>query len=402
MNLLIYTHPFAPKTGGVETYVMLLATELARGKSAGLPGAVDVTVVTATPAGNPDGSSLPFRVVRQPGLLAYLRLLLEADVIHSAGPAIIPMLFGLVFRKPVVVEHSGYQAICPNGLLFQEPEKSACPGYFLQRRYPKCLRCNAETLGWSKSSTKLILMFLRRALAKRVDRNIAPSHHVARRIALPRTATIYHGISSLHAVPPAVVHGRDSETCFTYVGRLTKEKGVHLLFPAARELADAGYRFALKIVGDGPERGRLEAQAKTLGLQARTKFAGFLKGEALRRTLDDVRVVVIPSLWEEAAPLSAIEQMMCGRLVVAADTGGLGEFVDGAGLKFTPGNVSALAACLRRILDDPGLIGVLGEKARHKALNLFQGERMVAEHLRVYDECSGTLRREPMSTPVGC
>ena len=50
MNLLIYTHPFAPKTGGVETYVMLLATELARGKSAGLPGAVDVTVVTATPA----------------------------------------------------------------------------------------------------------------------------------------------------------------------------------------------------------------------------------------------------------------------------------------------------------------------------------------------------------------
>jgi glycosyltransferase involved in cell wall biosynthesis len=198
MKLLIYTHPFAPKVGGVEAYVMSLAAELARGNSAA-PDNVEVTVVTQTPADGFDDASLPFRVVRRPGMRKCLRLLREADVIHSAGPAFIPMVAGLMFRKALVVEHSGYQASCPNGLLLQEPGQTVCPGYFLAGRYHKCLRCNARIAGWKGSISKLLLLFLRRALSKCVDRNIAPSEHVARRIALPRTVTVYHGISQLSA-----------------------------------------------------------------------------------------------------------------------------------------------------------------------------------------------------------
>jgi glycogen(starch) synthase len=104
------------------------------------------------------------------------------------------------------------------------------------------------------------------------------------------------------------------------------------------------------------------------------------------RTID---AVVMPSVWEETAGLSAIEQMMRGRLVVAADIGGLGEVVGEGGLKFPPGDIEGLASCLRRVLDEPDLAKALGKKARQRALQLFLEERMVAEHLSVYRQLLG-------------
>ena len=54
-----------------------------------------------------------------------------------------------------------------------------------------------------------------------------------------------------------------------------------------------------------------------------TTITGFLRGHAFVNALQDVNVVVMPSMWEETAGLAAIEQMMRGRLVIAADIGGL-------------------------------------------------------------------------------
>src|SRR5438105_11408874 len=102
-RVLIYTHAFAPKIGGVETYVMLLAQGLAR-RLRQAEADVLVTVATPTQAGESNDKALPFRVVRQPGLALLLRLLWRADVIHLAGPAFVPMLVGILLRKPVVVE----------------------------------------------------------------------------------------------------------------------------------------------------------------------------------------------------------------------------------------------------------------------------------------------------------
>ncbi|HEV2382719.1 MAG TPA: glycosyltransferase [Terriglobia bacterium] len=124
MKLLIYTHAFAPKIGGVETVVMTLATGLAKQDHA---GRVQVTLATATPRSDFDDNALPFRVVRQPSLPQLFRLIRAADVVHLAGPCFVPMLAGLLFRKPVVVEHHGFQTICPNGQLLHEPLKHPAP-----------------------------------------------------------------------------------------------------------------------------------------------------------------------------------------------------------------------------------------------------------------------------------
>jgi glycosyltransferase involved in cell wall biosynthesis len=96
MNVLIYTHAFAPSIGGAETYVRLLAEGLARRTSVDHGSRVDVILATATPSRDFDDSLLPFRVVRQPSWLAVCRLAREADVIHVAGPCFLPMLCGLL------------------------------------------------------------------------------------------------------------------------------------------------------------------------------------------------------------------------------------------------------------------------------------------------------------------
>lgn len=379
MKVLIYAHAFAPKIGGAETYVMLLATGLAaRG--------VSVTVVTPTPRDGFDDASLPFRVIRQPNLRSLWRLIGEVDIVQLAGPTFVPLLMGLLRRKPIVIEHHGYQAICPNGLLFYEPTKSVCPGHFMARQYHKCLQCNAVAVGWLRSWVMLLLTFPRRWMCKRAAANVPVTHHVLKRLQLPRSQVIYYGV-------PDPLDGelaereRSAIRCpltFAYVGRLVSEKGLPLLLKAAWRLKCEGYQFHLRFIGDGPERSSLEVLTEKMGLADIVEFTGSLRGEALSQTMDTVDAVVMPSVWEETAGLAAIEQMMRGRLVIASDIGGLGEVVGDAGLKFPPGDVNELASCLRRVLQRPEIVGEFGRKARQRALQLFRQERMVDEHLSIY------------------
>jgi glycosyltransferase involved in cell wall biosynthesis len=361
-------------------------------------------------------------------------LVRKADVIHVAGPCLLPMLLGLALRKLVVVEHHGYQAVCPNGLLLYEPTKKVCPGHFMVRQYHKCLQCNAATMGWAKSALELLLAFPRRWACKRAALNVAISRHVDGRVRLPRSAVIYYGIHdpldgktsvaggtpmaprcSEHALAVSA-QGRDSDrsrqaalagpswsqpstettVTFAYVGRLVSEKGLPLLVEAARRLDAEGYSFRLMFVGDGPERSRLEEQVDALGLHLRVRFTGYLQGEALASALDGVSAVVMPSIWEETAGLSAIEHMMRGRVVIASDIGGLGEVVDGAGLKFTAGDAVGLTSCLQCVLEDPQRVELLGMKARERALRLFSLPRMIREHLALYRELQGESGGSPV------
>lgn len=384
MKLLLYAHDWAPTIGGVQIITM----ELARGLSVwaethGGP-AVEVTVATPTPADGMNDAALPFRVVRRPGLGELVRLIKEADVIHLAGPCLLPMLVGWLLRKPIVVEHHGYQAACPNGLLFYEPLKTLCPGHFMARRYGKCLRCNAGNVGWLKSLAMLLWMFPRRWLTQKVNCNIVISNHVSGRLGLPRTRTIYYGISDLGLARQSQAFSRSAPVCLAYVGRLVAEKGLSLLIDAAKRLDDEGYQFKLRFIGDGPERERLERAGTALGLGHRVVFTGYLEGDALAKTLQDVSVVVMPSIWEETAGLAAIEQMMRGRVVIASDLGGLREVVDGAGLTFAPGEVDGLVACLRQVMSAPDLTAKLGKAARERAQQLFRTERMLSDHVATY------------------
>ena len=384
MKILIYTHAFAPKIGGTETYVMLLAQGLAVCQQAAGTD-LQVTVATPTQRARMNDDSLPFHVAREPSFLGLAKLVRKADVVHVAGPCFLPMLLGLLLRKRVTAEHHGYPPVCPNGLLVYEPENKVCPGHFMAGRYRLCLRCNAARGGWLESALKLLLTFPRRWLTKRVHANICITNHVKQRLRLPRASVIYYGITDCVSLrgPELRLSGGPPQ-CFAYVGRLVSLKGLPLLVEAAQRLKDQGYVFCLKFIGDGPERSSLEKLVDDRGLRNRTTFAGNAKEEALEDLVRDATAVVMPSIWEETAGLAAIEQMMRGKLVIASDIGGLGEVVGDAGLRFPAGDAAGLAECMRCVLNNPDIVGRLGSLARRRALALFGRERMVGDYVRLY------------------
>jgi glycosyltransferase involved in cell wall biosynthesis len=171
---------------------------------------------------------------------------------------------------------------------------------------------------------------------------------------------------------------------FAFVGRLVREKGIDVLLEAARMLGEKGKSFELFLIGDGPERSKLQEIITRDRLEALVHFTGFLTGPALTQALQKVPVVVMPSVCEETAGLAAIEQMMRGKLVIVSDIGGLAETVGDGGLKFRPGDAQGLAQVMCSVLEQPALIDILGGKARDRALRLFKRQRMVEEHAKIY------------------
>jgi glycosyltransferase involved in cell wall biosynthesis len=390
VKILIYGEYFLPVVGGVQTSMNLLAKGLVdlnlSQEKRDSSEHVEVTVVTKSAAGAMNDSVLPYHVVRQPGFWRLIKLIRGADVVHVAGPCLLPMTVAWLIGKPFFVEHHGYQASCPNGLLFREPSRTLCPGYFERREYAKCVRCTSQTLGFAGGVRLTLLTFPRRWLCKRVTANIMITNHVGTRLKLPRSQTVYYGIEETARATSERMPPREDFLHFAYVGRLVAEKGLPVLLQAAKKLRDQGVVFNLSFIGDGPERSNLNELADASGLSNVVKFTGDLRGRELEQAVVGIDVVVMPSVWEETAGLSAIEQMMRGRVVIAADIGGLGEVVGDAGLKFTPGDVRALASCIRELIDDPALARSLGSAARARAVTFFRQERMIQDHVSLYRE----------------
>jgi len=384
LKLLIYAHSWAPAVGGVEATTSTLAEGLAKWSDSGARPSIQVTVVTLTAAAGMDDSLVPFSVVRRPSVWRLVQLIRSTDILHLAGPALLPLALGRLLKKRTVLEHHNYQSMCPNGLLIHKTDLTICPGHFLAGRFKECIRCNSETLGRRRSMLKLLLAFPRRWLAKRATANVAPTCHVKARVALPRTRVIHHGVAHADLSTELLTNPPGGPVCFAFIGRLVKEKGVSDLLRSAHALAAEGYEFRLKIVGDGPERAALEILVEDLDLKKHTEFTGAVSAASVSRVLTEATAVVIPSTWEEVAGLVALEQMMQGRLVIAADVGGLGETVNGFGLKFPPGDITALKVCMQKTVENPGASIQMRMKARINAAREFSEERMVKEHLQLY------------------
>jgi glycosyltransferase involved in cell wall biosynthesis len=381
MKVLLYTSTFQPSIGGVQTIVL----ELARGLAAWQQShpsdeSIEVTVVTRTPNQAQQGGVQPFQIVRSPGLREFLRLLRETDVVHLAGPGLLPLGLALLLRKPVVLEHHGFQAACPNGLLFFEPTQTPCPGHFMAERYSKCIECNRENGGVLKALRLLLLTHLRRWLADRVVFNITPTDWLATILTLNRMRTVYHGISP-GPVLPSVNTSIDK---FAFQGRLVSTKGVGDLLQAAQHLQRAKYKFQLKVIGEGQEQERLKSQAAALN--GYVEFLGHVPEPLLGEVLSDVATVVMPSLGGEVFGLVAAENMHRGKLLIVSDIGALREVVGDTGMVFPTGDAESLAACMRKVLENPSLPASLGPAARARAMKVFDRDSMIQGHVSLYRE----------------
>jgi glycogen synthase len=383
MRVLIYSHAFLPKVGGTETVVMLLAQGLARhaGLSSRMP--LEITVVTPTPAEGVNDSDLPFRVVRQPSLMALVRLLRWADIIHLAGPVLVPMIVGLLLRKPIVIEHHGFQAVCPNGQLLYNPTQTLCPGHFMAKRYRECVRCN-RAHGILQSLKMWLLTFPRRWLCQRASTNILPTEWLTTVLQLQHTVTIHHGLVPLKSRRDG--HYAPTVPTFAFMGRLVSSKGARVLLEAAHQLKAKGYVFQIKIIGEGPERDALEMLALGLQIRDRIDFLGHVSSEQSQQSLSDTAAVVVPSLAGEVFGLVVVENMLHGKTLIVSDMGSLREVVGDTALIFPAGDVSALAHCMQQVMERPDLAASLGSAARARAMQLFNQDSMIERHISLYDQ----------------
>jgi len=215
-----------------------------------------------------------------------------------------------------------------------------------------------------------------------------------------RVVCVHHGLDTAlyrPAGPPA----RD-EFGVLAVGRLVPKKGFDVLlrgFARARSALRRGgptpaLRLVLAIVGEGPERKRLEALVRELELGDSVRMPGELAAARVREELAGASVLVAPSVRtprgdSDGLPNAVLEAMACGRPVLASRLAGLPEAViDGrTGFLFPPGNDEALAALLARLARNPELAARLGREARLVAEERFSLEvssrRLIEQFRRI-------------------
>jgi glycosyltransferase involved in cell wall biosynthesis len=169
------------------------------------------------------------------------------------------------------------------------------------------------------------------------------------------------------------------------VGRLSPAKAQILLVQACAKLHGEGLDFALTLVGDGPDRPRIEQAIASLGLARQIHLTGALNQAEVRSHFASADIFVLPSL-AEGIPVVLMEAMSCGVPCVSTPVNGIPELIahECTGLLATPGDVDALSLQLRRLIVEPELRRLLAEAAHTKVLTDFDLDRNVAQLSRIF------------------
>jgi len=172
-----------------------------------------------------------------------------------------------------------------------------------------------------------------------------------------------------------------------YVGRLVPEKGVDVLLRAVAGM-DGSWRLA--VAGEGPERGRLEALARQLGVADRVSFDGQIPSLRMPAFYRELDALVLPSRsrpnWIEQFGRVLVEAMASGVAVVGSDCGEIPQVVGDAGLIFPEEDADALRDCLVRLMREPDLRADLGRRGRERVLAHFTQAQVAAQTAAVYRE----------------
>lgn len=212
--------------------------------------------------------------------------------------------------------------------------------------------------------------WLRPRLIRTADVVTAVSDDLARALGIPETTraerVVPMGIHTT-AIRAAVGRRDHDPRRLLFVGRLVEKKGVDVLLRALAGVPDA----RLVVVGDGPERPRLQRLAGDLCVAGRVEFRGQQPKTAVWEELRAAGAIVIPSRVassgdREGTPVVLAEAAAAGVPIVASAVGGLAEQItsDVDGILVPPEDVDALTAVLDKVVADPAWLAPLGERAQ--------------------------------------
>ena len=179
------------------------------------------------------------------------------------------------------------------------------------------------------------------------------------------------------------------EKIVLFVGRLVYEKGVHVLINAApKVLEKVNAKFV--IVGSGYMKEQLLNIVRSMKLEHKVLFAGFVDDATLLRLQKCADVSVVPSLFEPFG-IVALEAMAAKSPVVVSDTGGLSEIVDHdlTGIKAYPNNPDSLAWGITKLLLDESYRKGIVENAYKKVQEKYDWEKIAHHTKRIYEGVLG-------------
>jgi len=182
--------------------------------------------------------------------------------------------------------------------------------------------------------------------------------------------------------PSGLVRKRPVLVC---VARLSPEKGHAGLIQAFAQLVTEGLDAELELLGEGPDRARIEQQIRVLGLSERVRLHGQVPEEQALTAMSRATVVVVSSFME-GLPVVLMEALALGIPVVAPCVAGIPELVEHgvSGLTFPPGDWDRLAQVLRQLLADPELRERLAREGKRRVEAEFFVERSLPPLLAAF------------------
>jgi glycosyltransferase involved in cell wall biosynthesis len=269
----------------------------------------------------------------------------KAEIVHCHN--LFPLLSPAVIREAsaggagVVMTLHNYRLMCLPGSFFRDGHKCEdCLGHLPWRGVMR--RCYRDST--LASGTLATSVAVHRGLRSfdRVDRFLAVSEIVQQKHIAAGTAPERIQVTPQFAWPTTPRKGPGDY--YLYLGRLTQEKGANAIVDAWEPGLGR-----LLVVGDGPEMAHLRATAPS-----NVEFRGLVPADDVPAVLRRARALLVPSLWDDAAPRSVTEAYAAGVPVLASRIGGLSEIVkhEESGLLIAPGASEEWRAAVERLADD--------------------------------------------------
>jgi len=368
MDHLLIAHTFSPRVGGRESYLLNLFSRL---------GPARVTVVTPDREGEWEmfDRSAPFRVVRVspegPGwffrggrrqrlrwffFLSGLCLRRRVGMVHCAV-ALPDGMTGLLLKRTLGLPYVQYV-------------------FGLEIARPALEPWTRERLEWVLQNADRVVAISRATADLAVRLGARPD----------RVVFVPPGVDveTYHPDPEAGArihrqHRLDGRKVILTLGRLVARKGQDQVIRALPRVLEAVPEAVYMIVGDGPDRERLEALAREVGVAEQVIFAGRIPDGKVVAYYNSADVVAMPSREEpetgdvEGFGMVFLEANACGKPVVGGRSGGVVDAVtDGVtGFLVDPHDSADLAARLVTLLRDPDLARRMGEAGRKRAQREF-------------------------------
>ncbi|MBL4830556.1 MAG: glycosyltransferase family 4 protein [Aliivibrio sp.] len=195
-----------------------------------------------------------------------------------------------------------------------------------------------------------------------------------------KVVIIYNAIPPL-ALPPKQ---KDAIPVILFLGKLTKDKGVHDLIEAFSKIAPSNPPCRLVLGGDGDSQ-PFKQQALALGVADRVEFIGWVSGGSKLNWLAKTSILALPS-YLEGFPMGILEAMSANIPVVASNVGGIPDAISHhkEGILISPGNISELTNALDTLLSNDNLRNQYATAAKKKYLMHFSPQIVIPEIEAIY------------------